>query len=440
MRNFEEIRQVKRLAGALIGLMLLAAIANGLVPAFPSWPAGLCGWLAALLLLPQIPRQQRRQLALLVIVGLGALGVALAMGELPPLIRLLDTNAGLLTMIAAVSFLRLVAMPHGNAQTALPVGPSAFRNSMIAVALFGCVINISAAILIADRLANNGKLTRLTSQSITRVFSGCPAWSPFFGGMAVVLTYVANTDLLFVMIAGLPFALVGCLYVLLEAKLRYRDDLERFAGYPVTWASLWVPGVLACVVALGYTTLGNTPILIIIALSSLLVTSTVLVSRVGLAGSYQQLKDHVQHGLPGMAGELLLFIAAGILAVGLRALVAAGDIALPLDSFSLLSACLLLGVIVLVAAAGIHPVIPVAVMTPILAPIHPDPQLLAVTYLLGWSLGTCASPLSGTHLIFQGRYGIPSLQGAMWNWPFVAAMYLVGLTLLAAVDWLRSTA
>lgn len=437
MTPIAENRELKHVAGALIGLMLLGAIASGLVRAFPSWPAGLCAWLAAMLLLPQIPTKQKRQLAILVVVGLGALGLALAMGETPPLTQLLDANSGLLTLIASVSFLRLVAMPHDSAQTSLPVGPAAFRNSMIAVALFACVINISAAILIADRLASKGKLSRFTSQSITRVFSGCPAWSPFFGGMAVVLTYVAHTDLFFVMFAGLPFALAGFLYVLFEAKLRYRDELEQFSGYPVTWASLWVPGVLAAVVILGYASLGHTPILIIIAMSSLLVTGSVLLSRVGLTGSYRQLKEHVLHGLPGMAGELTLFIAAGILAVGLRAIVAAGHIVLPLESFGLLSASLLLALIVLVAAAGIHPVIPVAVITPILTPIHPDPQLLAVTYLIGWSLGTCASPMSGTHLIFQGRYGIPSLHGAMWNWPFVLAMYLVGLCLLAVVNWIR---
>ena len=55
--------------------------------------------------------------------------------------------------------------------------------------------------------------------------------------------------------------------------------------------------------------------------------------------------------------------------------------------------------------------------------LDPDPNLLAITYLLGWNLGTCCSPLSGTHLVFQGRYDIPSWKAAMWNWPYALIMY-----------------
>jgi len=54
-----------------------------------------------------------------------------------------------------------------------------------------------------------------------------------------------------------------------------------------------------------------------------------------------------------------------------------------------------------------------------------------VTYLFAWNLGTCSSPLSGTHLVFQGRYGIPSWKAAVWNWPYAIVMWLI------AVGWLQ---
>jgi hypothetical protein len=135
-----------------------------------------------------------------------------------------------------------------------------------------------------------------------------------------------------------------------------------------------------------------------------------------------------------MVGELLLFLAAGVLAVGLRSLVAATHLSLPIfGGFDAVAAGTLLAAMVVISALGAHPIIAIAVITPLLAPINPDPQLLAVTYLFGWSLGTCASPLSGTHLVMQGRFGIPSVKGAVRNWPFVAVMYLVSLMFLILV-------
>ena len=46
---------------------------------------------------------------------------------------------------------------------------------------------------------------------------------------------------------------------------------------------------------------------------------------------------------------------------------------------------------------------------------------------------TCASPLSGTNLVFQGRYGLPSWKIAVWNWPYAIAMLLVGALWLQVV-------
>ena len=131
-----------------------------------------------------------------------------------------------------------------------------------------------------------------------------------------------------------------------------------------------------------------------------------------------------------MVGELLLFLGAGVLAVGLSAVVETGVLKLPVSDFTPTVASILLFGVVLMSALGLHPVVAVAAMTPLLMPLDPSPLLLAVTYMYCWSLGTCASPLSGTHLIFQGRYGIPSYKAAVWNWPYVGVMFFVGVLLL----------
>jgi hypothetical protein len=41
--------------------------------------------------------------------------------------------------------------------------------------------------------------------------------------------------------------------------------------------------------------------------------------------------------------------------------------------------------------------------------------------------------LSGTNLVFQGRYGISAWQLAFWNWPYAIAMLIVGALWLQAV-------
>lgn len=426
--------QLTSLAGISIFLMISTTIVAGLWQAFPTWPSGLFAWIAAILLVSRVSVTQILQIGALLLTGLVALFSALVIGANPPWLRLLDSYAGLLSMIAAVSFLKLVAMPKAARAENLPCGPGAFQRTLLAVLVLGSFINISAPILIGDRLAQKGGLTAFAAQSITRAFSGCSAWSPFFGGMAVVLTYIADTNLLFVMMVGLPFAILGLLVILLEARFRYQDRLANFAGYPMTASSLKVPVVLAISVGLGYKFLPQVSILIIIAMAALMVCLLMLPVSHGSDEAARKFCSHVLDGLPGMVGELLLFLAAGVLAVGLRTLVAATQLSLPIiGNFDAAAAGALLAAMVVISALGAHPIITIAVVTPLLAPINPDPQLLAVTYLFGWSLGTCASPLSGTHLVIQGRFGISSVKGALRNWPFVTIMYLVSLLFLMLV-------
>ncbi|MGB7183877.1 MAG: hypothetical protein WBD51_18195 [Burkholderiaceae bacterium] len=423
------------LAGVAVSVMLILAIGNGLFgDSIPHWWAGIAAWMAAVLLAGSVARGQQFQIGTLMLVGLITLVIAAYLGGQPHWVRILDANSNLLTMIAAVSFLRLVTLSDEVAPAPLPVGVGAYRRTLLGVALFGTFINLSAPILITDRLAQSRSIDRFTSQSITRVFSGCSSWSPFFAGMAVVLTYLPETKLAFVMAACFPFAVAGFVLVNLESSIRYREEVRAFKGYAVTFSNLWVPVLLAITVLFGVRALPQVSILLIIAISSLLISITVLFARHGRQKASKRLSFHITGGLSGMAGEILLFTSAGVLAVGLTALVDSGRMPLPMTSFSYITACVVLVVILVISMIGIHPVITIAGLTPLLLPLSPDPQLLAVTYLFGWSLGTCASPLSGTHVVFQGRYGVPAISAAVWNWPFALVMCIVAFFILAVVS------
>ena len=430
----QALRRV-RIAGIALAAMILLAIAHATFPALPAWPAGAAAWIAGGLLLGRLPGSQKLQLAVLTGVGAATLAWALANGADPRLLALVDANAMLLTMIASVGFLRLVAAPE-RAETPAPIGARAFARTLAGVAAFGSFINVSAPLMIADHLHARGSLGPFAAQSITRVFSACSAWSPFFGGMAVVLTYVPAASLPWLMLAGLPFMAGAMAFVLITARLRQSEQVARFEGFPMTFSSLWMPAVLALAVLGGHALWPGFSILALIAVSSIALTSTVLVVRAGARAAMRQIGAHVTYGLPGMVGELLLFLAAGVLATGLAAAISVSDIGPPFTHFDAGVASWLLAGILAAAMIGIHPVIAVAVITPWVASTAPAPQLLAMTFLFGWSLGTSASPLAGTHLVFQGRYGIPSLQAAIRNWPYALAMYAIGTVLLHLIEWL----
>jgi hypothetical protein len=416
--------------------MLLFAVSSGFFPVVPTWLAGSAGWVAAMLLIGTISRGQQMQIGFLFLVGIVALLVSVYLGGSPNWVRLLDANGNLLTMIAAISFLRLVTIT-ASADAQMPVGIGAYRRTLVGVGLFGSFINMSAPILILDRLAQVGPIPRFTSQSVTRVFSGCSSWSPFFGGMAVVLTYIPSAELLFLMLACLPFAVIGFLVVNLEATIRFRDQMKRFQGYPMSFANLWVPILLAIFVFAGRMLIPDVSILLVIALAAVGVTVVVLLVRHGFSGSRERLGSHISNGLTAMGGELLLFSCAGVLAVGLAALVDVGGFSLPIATYTPWTAVAVLGLMQIASMCGVHPIISIAALTPILMPINPPSHLLAVTFLLGWSIGTCSSPLSGTHVIFQGRYGIPAVKAAVANWPFAMVMFVVAIAILHGVDYVR---
>jgi len=344
----------------------------------------------------------------------------------------LTRNQSLLTMLAAVSFLRLVTITRTDTRTELPVGKPAFAKTLLGVGMFGAVINLSAPLLIADRINDAGKLDRFATRSITRIFSGCSGWSPFFGGMAVVITYVPQAKLSILMLAGLPFAIIGGIWTYLIACARDPDRVRQFTGYPMDLRNLWIPVLLAAYVAALYVVF-ELPILICIAIGALLVTASVLPIRYGPIHTLSVLRQHICNGLSAMGSELLLFLAAGVLATGLTAAMESSG-AVIAGPFTATTAIYLLAGMVLAACAGLHPVILISTLASILAQTSPEPNLLAFTFLLGWSMGTSCSPLSGTHLIFQARYGVPSLQAAMQNWPFVGVMFFVasGLIILCS--------
>ncbi|HOP15769.1 MAG TPA: hypothetical protein PLX99_04125, partial [Gammaproteobacteria bacterium] len=171
------------------------------------------------------------------------------------------------------------------------------------------------------------------------------------------------------------------------------------------------------------------PILSLISATALGLTLVVLTAR-HRSDAAARFVTQVQSGLPRMSGELMLFLAAGVLAAGIASAVQSSGWTLDLLEFGATQASILLLLMVAVSAAGVHPVISIATAHGILAPLAPDPNLMGITYLMSWAAGVSSSPFSGMHLAMQGRFGIDSRGFLRWNGSFTLLMLAIDVGVL----------
>ncbi|MGO4999391.1 hypothetical protein [Oceanisphaera sp. W20_SRM_FM3] len=434
------------LAGLLIlvGMLLVSASLLGL-PVVVS-EAGVAYWLAAALLWPSLSARNRRQASLLLAVGVICLGLSAWLGGELAWSRFFSSNVSILSMLVAVSFLSLVSRPANEQDKPLPRGRGALASTLAAIHAFGAVINISSVFIIGDRLAQVTKLSREQSIVLVRGFSAAAFWSPFFAAMGVALSVAPKAQLGQLWLVSMPLAglSLGLTYWQLARQqpnshavlaVPYaKDTVGNFVGYPLHLSALWLPLLLAGAVLLLHQLQPSLSILAVITLLAPLFSLSVLAltARSPLTG----IKQLVNGRLPQMGNELVLFLAAGILAYGLESLLLSAHWQLPVSHFGALAASVTYLGIVLLALLGIHPIVCITLAASLWSPLNPDHSLLALVFLSAWALGTATGPLSGINLAFQGRYGVDSFALMRWNLSYLGLMsvcVIAGIYLLAAL-------
>jgi len=416
------MRDPGRLAGPLMLAMTLLAVLHGLWPSLPLHLSGAAGWAAMLLLLPNIGRHQRYQAVAMIVVGAAGLAWAGLQGGNMRLGHALSGHAMLLAMLIAVSFVRLVALPRSDQDERLPQGRGEIWRTLLGVHLFGAAINFTALVIMGDRLALRRPLSLPQAQVLARGFSAAAHWSPFFAAMAVALTNAPGSSLGTLAPIGVAIALVAL--GLGGSLLARQPESARFYGYPMHFEALTVPALLTTGVLAVHWAFPTIPILAVIALLALSVTVGLLWIRPDGARR-QRLAEHVNDGLPRMAGELVLFLAAGVLAAGVASTIATSYPDLAVSAFGPTEATVLLLAMTVASLAGIHPVITIAVAGGALGPWVTDPNLLGITFLMAWAAGVVVSPFSVLLITLQGRYGIGPLQMIRANTPYVLLMLAV---------------
>ncbi len=420
----------------LILMAALAALAGAGAPV-PAWAAGVAAWAAGFLLWPRLGTRQRRQVAWLVGLGVVALGVAAALGARGAWVGILTQNNALLGMLVGVSFLQLVGL-DGHPDERLPEGRGALWRTLAGVHLFGAVINLSAVFIMADRLVGRGgRLSGAQAAVLVRGFLAAAMWSPFFAAVAVALTYAPGSTLAGVVSAGLPFALLLLYLAGRRLEQEMGGDLPGFVGYPMHVGALWLPLLLAVTVGVGRQVLPGWTALAVITVAAPLIAVLVTLARSGPAATAKRFGDQARSRLPAMSGELALFLAAAVFASGLQGLLQASGHWLPFSHLGGFQAALVLAAMMGAAMLGVHAVISIAVVSAWLAPIVPDPVLLATVFCQSWAIGLAVSPLSGIHLAVQGRYGISATEMARGNARYGAQAFGLAALWLALVGWWR---
>lgn len=447
-----QIPPVSTQASALPGWILLSMLPLTLLIALthqlPGYIAGIPVWIAVLWLWPHQRPGQRLQSSLL--IGIGALGLATAWlinRDTHYLIRALEANQLIVAMLVAVSFLRLVTLgtltetPAPNTADTPPVSPSntgrkALWSTLLGGHLIGAVINISAVMILGDRLSAQRPLSTLQGLVLLRAFSSCAVWSPFFASMGVVLISAPGAQLTTLMLYGLPVAASALLLSLWQ--IARHPDSETTEGYPMHLRALWIPLVLAALVMLEHQLWPEVSVLTLVTLTSLLFTLLLLPIRTGRA-SLGQLNQHVRQGLPRLGSEVTLFLAAAVLASGVGAMLMALDIQLAPEHFGAREASFTLIALVGLALIGMHPVTSAVLAGSILMPSVDDPNLLGITLLLGWSLGVGFSPFSGVQISLQSRYGLNALALMKLNRLFLPLMFMVGFSVISLYTQLHAS-
>jgi hypothetical protein len=390
--------------------------------------AGGLTFASAMVGLLLIPRSQRLVALVLLIVGVAALVAAIVLGHRATPPEMLSLNQDLISMLAAVSFIQLIAASAETSNSRLS-GRKAVWRTAAAVHLLGAVINVSALNIIGDHLGRRGSLSMPNALLLSRAFSAGAFWSPFWAAAAAAIAYAPGAQVNVLVICGACLAFAALIYSISGVVRAFGPELAGYRGYVLSWRVLRVPLVLVVVVLTAHSLMPQLPIPNVVLVSSLGMTIGVLLLRRTRVAS-GMLARHVFEVLPRMRGEVTLFTSAGVLAVGLGAYFSIVDFTLPVSEFTVVTAWLCTLAMTLLSLVGVHPVISIAAVATLIAPLDPNPTLYAMASMIAWGASAAAGPISGLNIYLNGRFGTDSFAVMRRNLPYLGVVLLLAWPVL----------
>lgn len=172
----------------------------------------------------------------------------------------------------------------------------------------------------------------------------------------------------------------------------------------------------------------DTKVIVLIALFSFILTFFILTIRSGLKNSFLEIKKHILFDLPNMKAEISLFLVAGIFGVALSSILVGLNLELPFEKFDWIIASILLAIFIILGFIGIHPLITIAIIGNLLNEVNHT--LLAITFLMAWSIVISTSPFSGLILTIVSRYNLDIKNIFRLNIFYILKIYVLNIIFL----------
>lgn len=385
----------------------------------PWWLVATVVWCACVLLWKGLSFSAKRQSLVLLLVGAGGLLFAASQGVYLPVKDVLAVNIPLLAMFVAVSMLSLTA-PQEEVEKA-PGGSRAVAATAVGTHLLGAVINLSVVFIFGDRLQRSGKLSDTQLMVISRAFCAAAWWSPFFVATGVAVTYSPGMQWSSTVGPGLLMAVVAITLTWFDVRLR--QQARSFQGYPIHLSSLLMPVLLALAVMVAHGFWPHVSIMVLISLFAPVGAALFMTERPRL----QATLGFVHGKLANIGNQFALFLAAGVFSSGIKALIAVYPDVVQLQAFSFGAGMFMLlsGLMIFAGLVGAHPVVTIAIVSPLVLPLNPDPNMLAFMFVTTWAVSTASSPLSGIGLALVSRYHASPLGILRQNWYYALIMWLL---------------
>ncbi|NVK55529.1 MAG: hypothetical protein HWE26_07935 [Alteromonadaceae bacterium] len=405
-------------ASGWLAIITLASQLMAVAGWVSAYVAIVLAWLTMAAMLPTLNRSACKQSLCLFVLGLTGLATGVALGVSIDWHAVFAANVPLLTLFVAISFLSLTNAPHSD--EALPRGARAAAVTSIGTNVLGAIINLSVVLVFGDRLKRNGTLTNAQQIAITRCFTAAAWWSPFFIATGVALMYAPGMTWTATVIPGVVMTLFSIGYTLLDIKQRHP---AQFEGYPLKAESLVIPILMAVSVLLLQYYFPDVSIIVLISIISVLGSLLFIRERPRVPA----IKHFIEHRLLSAGAQFALFLAAGVFSAGIKTLLAINPQLIDLHRYTFSSGmfAVVSAVMIIIGLAGVHPLISIAIVSPLLLPLSPDPASLGFLFLSTWAISTGSGPLSGIGLVMTGRYGIPARQIIKNNWHYVIVMWLL---------------
>lgn len=408
-----------------IGFIIIGTLAfyllSVLIPSLLTVPTFLA-WLVPLLMWRTLGGGALRQALVLLIIGIVFISFSANRGVFLGWKHILAGNLPLLAMFVAVAFLSLTNKHLED--PALPKGNRAVVVTALGTHFLGAVINLSVLFVFGDRLQKNGTLSRDQMIILARSFCSAAWWSPFFIATGVALTYAPGMYWKETLIPGAIMSVIAIGYSLIEVCF-FRNT--EFSGYPLKIESLTVPVFLALVVICVHHFWHDLSILLLICVVSPIGAIIFMKGRPRRA----TLRDFIDNRVVSVSSQFALFLAAGVFSTGIKSITQVypalfsfeGSAFTPLVFATVSAAMIIIGIV------GVHPIVSIAIVSPLLLPFNPDQSQLGFLFLTGWAISTGSSPLSGVGLALVSRYQA-SFRGILQsNWHYAMVMWALASVL-----------